>query len=81
MSTTRKNKLPTTSKELDKRTKKEWIEGAVALKHERFEVAGALFNCNPDELLSQQEVEKRLGAYLNPTATQKEEVNNVNSEG
>jgi hypothetical protein len=29
---------------LNKRTKHEWIEGAVALKYERFEVAGALFD-------------------------------------
>lgn len=78
MSTTRKEKFPTTPKELDKRTKKEWIEGAVALKHERFEVAGALFNCEADQLLSQQDVEKRLNAYLRPT--KKEEIVDVNSK-
>lgn len=38
---------------LNKRTKHEWIEGAAALKHERFEVAGALFDCKEDVLLSQ----------------------------
>lgn len=43
MSTTRKEKLAATVQDdLNKRTKQEWIEGAAALKHERFEVAGAL---------------------------------------
>ena len=32
--------------DLNKRTKQEWIEGAAALKHERFEVAGALLIAN-----------------------------------
>lgn len=43
MSTPRKERLVAAVQEdLNKRTKQEWIEGAVALKHERFEVAGAL---------------------------------------
>ena len=66
--------------DLQKRTKQEWIEGAAILKHERFEVAGALFNCKAEELLSQQDVQNRLNAYLRP-AVQKEETLNVDSEG
>ncbi|WP_127550627.1 hypothetical protein [Paenibacillus amylolyticus] len=66
--------------DFQKRTKKEWIEGAAALKHERFEVAGALFDCKADTLLSQQEVQNRLDTYLR-SAVQKEETLNVNSEG
>ncbi|PAD31898.1 hypothetical protein [Paenibacillus sp. 7523-1] len=65
--------------DLQKRTKQEWIEGAAILKHERFEVAGALFNCKAEELLSQQDVQKRLDAYLRP-AVQKEETLNVDTE-
>lgn len=80
MSTSRKDKLvAATQQDLNKRTKQEWIEGAAALKHERFEVAGALFDCKPDELLSQQDVQSRLDAYLRPAA-KKEEMLNVNSE-
>lgn len=41
---------------LNKRSKQEWIESAVVLKRERFEIAGALFDCEEDTLLSQQEV-------------------------
>ncbi|WP_337032492.1 hypothetical protein [Paenibacillus illinoisensis] len=66
--------------DLQKRTKQEWIEGAAILKHERFEVAGALFNCKAKELLSQQDVQNRLDAYLR-SAVQKEETLNVDSEG
>lgn len=81
MSTPRKEKLAAAVQEdLNKRTKQEWIEGAAALKHERFEVAGALFDCKSDTLLSQQEVQNRLEAYLQP-AVQKEESLNVDSEG
>ncbi|MCM3206390.1 hypothetical protein [Paenibacillus illinoisensis] len=81
MSTTRKDKLVAAAQQdLNKRTKQEWIEGAAILKHERFEVAGALFNCKVDELLSQQDVQSRLDAYLRP-AVQKEETLNVDSEG
>ncbi|WP_256984791.1 MULTISPECIES: hypothetical protein [Paenibacillus] len=81
MSTTRKDRLAATVQEdLNKRTKQEWIEGAAALKHERFEVAGALFNCQANTLLSQQEVQSRLDAYLRPAVT-KEKTLNVDSEG
>ncbi|WP_258530918.1 hypothetical protein [Paenibacillus taichungensis] len=81
MSTTRKERLVAAVQEdLNKRTKQEWIEGAAALKHERFEVAGALFDCKADTLLSQQEVQNRLDAYLRPAVT-KEESLNVDSEG
>jgi hypothetical protein len=80
MSTTRKERLVSAVQEdLNKRTKQEWIEGAAALKHERFEVAGALFDCKADTLLSQQEVQSRLDAYLR-TAVTKEETQNVDSE-
>lgn len=67
--------------DLNKRTKQEWIEGSAALKHERFEVAGALFDCKADTLLSQQEVQNRLDAYLRPVTVKKEETLNVDSEG
>ncbi|MGD0032546.1 hypothetical protein SLT67_14355 [Paenibacillus illinoisensis] len=81
MSTTRKDKLVAAAQQdLNKRTKQEWIEGAAILKHERFEVAGALFDCKDDELLSQQDVQNRLDAYLRPEV-QKEETLNVDSEG
>ncbi|CAI6074194.1 hypothetical protein PAECIP112173_02317 [Paenibacillus sp. JJ-100] len=80
MSTTRKDKLvPAAQQDLNKRTKQEWIEGAAILKHERFEVAGALFDCKEDVLLSQQDVQTRLVAYLRP-AVKKEETLNVDSE-
>lgn len=81
MSTTRKDKLVAAAQQdLNKRTKQEWIEGAAILKHERFEVAGALYDCKDDELLSQQDVQNRLDVYLRP-AVQKEETLNVDSEG
>lgn len=65
--------------DLNRRTKQEWIEGAAALKHERFEIAGALFDCKENDLLSRQDVQNRLDAYLRPTE-QKEESLNVDSE-
>ncbi|WP_216642860.1 hypothetical protein [Paenibacillus sp. Cedars] len=65
--------------DLNKRTKQEWVEGAAALKHERFEIAGALFDCKANDLLSRQDVQNRLDAYLQPTE-QKEESLNVDSE-
>lgn len=52
--------------EYNKRNKYEWIEGAAALKHERFEVAGALFDCPDDALLTQEEVARKLDTYLRP---------------
>lgn len=59
--------------DLNKRTKQEWIESAGAVfKVERFEMAGALFDCKNTDLLSQQEVKKKLDAYLRPV---KEEAN------
>ncbi|MCP3807128.1 hypothetical protein NLX78_07765 [Paenibacillus sp. Lou8.1] len=83
--------------DLQRRTKQEWIEGAAALKHERFEVAGALFDCAAGALLSRAEVEQRLDAYLHPVKEApvavpvkpqvpqvkkvKEETPNDNSEG
>lgn len=66
--------------DLNKRTKQEWIEGAAVLKHERFEIAGALFNCKAGDLLSLQDVQDRLDAYLRPV-DKKEETLNDNSEG
>ncbi|WP_338542812.1 hypothetical protein [Paenibacillus tundrae] len=81
MSTRNRDKPATQAmQDLNKRTKDEWIEGAAALKHERFEVAGALFDCKADTLLSQQEVQNRLDAYLRPVTVKKEETLNVDSE-
>lgn len=65
--------------DINKRTKQEWIEGAAVLKHERFEIAGALFDCKATDLLSQQEVQSRLNAFLRPVG-KKEETLNDNSE-
>lgn len=65
---------------INKRTKQEWIEGAAVLKHERFEIAGALFDCKAGDLLSLQDVQDRLDAYLRPV-DKKEETLNDNSEG
>ncbi|MEY8748624.1 hypothetical protein AB9M62_57225 [Bacillales bacterium AN1005] len=80
MSTRNRDKPATQAmQDLNKRTKDEWIEGSAALKHERFEVAGALFDCNPNTLLSKLEVQNRLDAYLRPAA-EKEETLNVDSE-
>ncbi|MGM1023016.1 MAG: hypothetical protein ACQEXV_21510 [Bacillota bacterium] len=53
--------------DLNKRNKQEWIESAAILKAEPFEVAGALFDCKADDLLSRAEVAQRLDAYLRPT--------------
>ncbi|MEK4853886.1 hypothetical protein NST04_28885 [Paenibacillus sp. FSL H7-0756] len=68
---------PTTSEDLNKRSKQEWIESAVVLKRERFEIAGALFDCSNDALLSQQEVTRKVEAYLGLTT--KEETTNVDT--
>jgi hypothetical protein len=68
----RKTSPVTINEDLNKRTKKEWIESAPTIfKAECFEMAGALFDCKNDDLLSQQEVKKKLDAYLHP----KEEAN------
>jgi hypothetical protein len=63
--------------DLNKRTKQEWIESAVVLKRERFEIAGALFDCEDDALLSKQEVIQKVRAYLGLTT--KEETVNVDT--
>jgi len=63
--------------DLNKRTKQEWIESAVVLKRERFEIAGALFDCRDDALLSQLEVIQKVDAYLGLKT--KEETVNVNT--
>lgn len=68
---------PVVSNDLNKRTKQEWIESAVVLKRERFEIAGALFDCPEDALLSQQEVIQKVEAYLGLTT--KEETVNVDT--
>ncbi|WP_340033462.1 hypothetical protein NST50_24535 [Paenibacillus sp. FSL E2-0202] len=62
---------------LNKRSKQEWIESAVVLKRERFEIAGALFDCEEDTLLSQQEVIQKVQAYFG--LTKKEETVNVDT--
>jgi hypothetical protein len=62
---------------LNNRSKKEWIESAVVLKRERFEIAGALFDCEDDALLSQQEVIQKVQAYLGLKT--KEEIVNVDT--
>ncbi|MRN56838.1 hypothetical protein GJB61_28205 [Paenibacillus sp. LC-T2] len=62
---------------MNKRSKQEWIESAVVLKRERFEVAGALFDCVDDALLSQQEVIQKVDVYLHPKT--KEETVNVDT--
>lgn len=54
------------TEDLNKRNKQEWIESAAILKAEPFEVAGALFDCTADALLSRAEVEQKLDAYLHP---------------
>ncbi|QRG68597.1 hypothetical protein [Brevibacillus choshinensis] len=46
-----------------KRTRRDWIESAAYLKAERFEVAGALFDCKENELVAESEVKKRLANY------------------
>lgn len=63
--------------DLQKRTRKEWIESAEVFKAERFEIAGALFDCSAKELLSQEEVQTKLDAYLRPET--KEETEDVDS--
>lgn len=69
--------LPGTAEDVNKRSKQEWIESAVVLKRERFEVAGALFDCADDILLSQYEVNQKVQAYLG--LTKKEETVNVDT--
>ncbi|MBY7736719.1 hypothetical protein MMB75_07215 [Paenibacillus sp. P2(2022)] len=54
------------TEDLNKRNKQEWIESAAVLKAEPYEIAGALFDCATDALLSRAEVEQRLDAYLHP---------------
>lgn len=49
----------------------------MVLKRERFEIAGALFDCSDDALLSQQEVTRKVEAYL--SLTTKEETVNVDT--
>lgn len=46
-----------------KRSRKEWIESAVYLGAESFEVAGALFDLSDEELAAENEVRKRLAKY------------------
>lgn len=70
----RKQFRQTVSDSHNLRTKWEWIESAVVLKRERFEVAGALFDCADDALLSQQEVIQKVQAYLG-LKTKEETVN------
>lgn len=80
MSTQSKKKIvsaTTAQDELNKRSKKEWIEIAEVFKRERFEIAGALFDYKEDELLTQREVQKRLEAYF---WSPKEEVTDVDSK-
>lgn len=55
--------------EYNKRNKREWIEGAPIFKAERFEIAGALFDCPEDALLTQEEVTRKLNAFLRPVPT------------
>lgn len=55
------------TEDLNKRNKREWIEGAPNFKAERFEIAGALFDCKDDALLTQEEVSRKLDAFLRPT--------------
>ncbi|MED0757410.1 hypothetical protein P4S93_18035 [Aneurinibacillus thermoaerophilus] len=75
MSEKRVKKPPAAAQdEMNKRTKQEWIESASAVfKVERFEMAGALFDCKNGDELSRQEVKQKLDAYLHPK--EKEEVN------
>ncbi|MEC0131535.1 MULTISPECIES: hypothetical protein [Paenibacillus] len=68
---------PAVPDDVNKRSKQEWIESAVVLKRERFEIAGALFDCPDDALLSQQEVIQKVEAYLGLTT--KEETVNVDT--
>ena len=46
-----------------RRTKQEWIESAASLKAERFEVAGALFDVNDKETVTEAEIMRRLTKY------------------
>jgi hypothetical protein len=69
--------LLVTADDVNKRSKQEWIQSAVVLKRERFEIAGALFDCPDDALLSQQEVIQKVEAYLGLIT--KEETINVDT--
>lgn len=42
---------------------------------ERFEMAGALFDCKDKDELSQQEVKQKLDAYLHPDKKEEEQTN------
>ncbi len=44
-------------------TKQEWIERAQQLRAERFEIAGALFDVQDGEKVTENEVKKRLTKY------------------
>jgi len=46
-----------------KRTKQEWIESALYLEAERFEIAGALFDVKPEEMISESNVKSRLKKF------------------
>lgn len=46
-----------------KRTKAEWIESALYLGAERFEIAGALFDVKDNEQVSESEVKSRIQKY------------------
>ncbi|CEH28010.1 hypothetical protein AM501_15110 [Aneurinibacillus migulanus] len=77
MSEKRVRKSPAASiqSEVNKRKKSEWIESAwPVFKAERFEMAGALFDCEANAELTKQEVKQKLDAYLHP-----KEDKNVNS--
>lgn len=45
------------------RTKRDWIESAASLGAERFEVAGALFDSKPDDLIAESAVQQKLSKY------------------
>ncbi|QDS35835.1 hypothetical protein [Brevibacillus brevis] len=57
-----RKELPDESSGLN-RSRREWIESAVYLKAEGFEVAGALFHLQDHEQVSENEVKKRLVKY------------------
>ncbi|MCY7484331.1 hypothetical protein [Paenibacillus alvei] len=56
------------TEDLNKRNKREWIEGAPIFKAERFEIAGALFDYSEDAMLTQEEVNLKLDVYLRPAS-------------
>ncbi|MEZ2660497.1 hypothetical protein [Aneurinibacillus aneurinilyticus] len=76
----RKSSATAAQSDLNKRTKIEWIESASPVFNvERFEMAGALFDCQDGDELSQQEVKQKLDAYLHPDKKKEEEQTNVDS--